>query len=351
MRHRLGAGAAMCAAALLIAQPAPAIVSGNADFNRKHYLRLATDPEFRYGNEFGSVAYDPAFSSVGQIYGERAGGAFAASGVLIDDHWVLTAAHVTAGATQLRFWLDSGGTNFSRPGYLLADRVLTHPLWQGQLNAGYDLGLFHLSAPAACLAAGTCAAADFDEDAIAPANQALAVQVGFGRTGVGRYGADSFDGLKRAGTNQLDAYYPNSQNNILLADFDSGRARDNYYGTTTRTVMEAIVAPGDSGGALFDAEGELLGITSFIWGLDGNSNSDFGDVGGWSRVAFYREWIDCVLAGSAVCGSSTFGAVTVGAVEGLLNRARVPEPSVLVLFGLALAGLLAGHLANASRLA
>src|SRR5689334_12432727 len=103
----LAIGAAMIGAAIL---PAPAnaivITSGTADSN---YINL--------GNS-------SAYNSVGQIYGADSSGAFAASGVLIAQNWVLTAAHVTSGATSLQFYLDSGGawSSFSTRTSISADQ-------------------------------------------------------------------------------------------------------------------------------------------------------------------------------------------------------------------------------------
>jgi len=327
---------------MLFAHPASAVVIGNADTNKLDYMWLATDPAFSYSNAFGSIAFDSDFRSVGQIYGRRGSSGFSASGVLIDDDWVLTAAHVTDGASSLKFWLDKGGTNFSRSSAMLANGIYTHPNWTGSLASGHDIGLFRLSAPAPCYSAGTCETAELNTTALDPSLKPLVVEIGFGRTGTGSGGATKFDGLKRGGTNILDAFYANGLNNILLADFDSGSGLDNYFGSSTPTVMEAIIAPGDSGGGLFTADGLLLGITSFIWGLDGKANSDFGDTAGWSNVATYGSWIACVIANNANCNAS--GTALLGAGNLLaVKEVRIAEPGSLALLGLALAGLLASR--------
>ena len=141
-------------------------------------------------------------------------------------------------------------------------------------------------------------------------------------TGTGSSGATTFfDGLKRAGENMVDSVYktPGGSNRILLADFDSGLSSDNSYGSKSPLAHESLIAPGDSGGGLFeDFNGQslLTGITSFGWGrLDGNSNSDYGDVGGWTRVTYFNSWIDSVINQTAltVSGGGTGAALGFGA--------------------------------------
>jgi hypothetical protein len=39
---------------------------------------------------------------------------------------------------------------------------------------------------------------------------------------------------------------------ILLADFDSGRNADNNFGSRSPLKLESLIAPGDSGGGLFE---------------------------------------------------------------------------------------------------
>jgi len=82
---------------------------------------------------------------------------------------------------------------------------------------------------------------------------------------------------------------------ILLADFDSGRNADNNFGSRSPLKLESLIAPGDSGGGLFEninGQSYLTGITSFGWGrLDGTTDSDYGDVGGWTRVSSFNSWM------------------------------------------------------------
>jgi hypothetical protein len=54
------------------------------------------------------------------------------------------------------------------------------------------------------------------------------------------------------------------------------------------------VAPGDSGGGVFITIGSqtyLEGVISFVDAIDGNANSDYGDVSGFGRVSAFMPWI------------------------------------------------------------
>ena len=125
----------------------------------------------------------------------------------------------------------------------------------------------------------------------------LGTHVGRGRTGTGLTGHTTSDGQFRAGTNMQDvtgAFFGISSA-ILLADFDNpDNAADNWFGSATPTALEAGLAPGDSGGALFIDFGfgpTLSGVHSFITSQDGNTNMDYGDASGSTRVASHFSWI------------------------------------------------------------
>jgi len=249
----------------------------------------------------------------------------------------------------LTFFLDSGGSwdSFATRGGIAADRWYSYSKWTGNLTAGYDIGLFHLSTAVGCGALlssnGGCAAERYGG---ASELGHVGTEVGFGMTGTGSTGATTFDGLKRAGENMVDAVLRTAggSNRILLADFDSGSSADNNFGSSAPLSMEAMIGPGDSGGGLFEllnGHNYLTGITSFGWGrLDGNPDSDYGDVGGWTRVADFNSWIDSIMTGSTAGGGGGKGPR--GAATDIREtQVEIPEPvsAALLLVGLAGLGL------------
>ena len=217
----------------------------------------------------------PQYASVGQVITDGWFG----SGTLIASDWVLTAAHVVNGASNMRFKLN--GTTFT------AVQSIAYPKWNGNLSAGYDIGLIELSADAAAVTK------------IAPAQRYTGSSelglsgtfVGYGLTGTGLTGTDQnlypYDSQKRTARNVIDVWYssPKGQR-IFGADFDNPHnPADSSWGNSTPQDLEGLIAPGDSGGGVFiDIDGVYLLAASIRSDrrLDGNVNSDYGDRSGTS---------------------------------------------------------------------
>ena len=244
---------------------------------------------------YTELADDTAYQSVGSISWRQGGGAFAASGVLISNDWVLTAAHVVegnnfqgGGITNLTFRVE--GSTYS------AQEWFTHPNWQssnGDLDAGADIGLIQLQSTVRGVEPATLYEGRNERGKIGTI-------VGFGDTGTGLTGATESNDIKRAGKNVIDvvgrSYFGNDR--LMATDFDNpNTGRDSSLGSRFPIDLEYSAARGDSGGGLFievGNEDQLAGIISYISALDFDIDSDYGDQSGFTRVSSLVGWIESV---------------------------------------------------------
>ncbi len=192
------------------------------------------------------------------------------SGTLIDDEWVLTAAHCLdqqdLAAYMVSFFV---GVNSNNPGsgtLYAADAFHIHPSWNPQ-NGANDIGLLHLQDPAlpvATIPYNTANLGPYDGDPI--------TMVGYGLE-------DAYDqnsgGIKRYGTSVID-----------WVDF--------YVFGYDYSVDNQLTCFGDSGGAtLMDMSGteKLIGVNSAV-------GDDYCSSYGVSvRVDIYDTWIANTMSG------------------------------------------------------
>ncbi len=230
--------------------------------------------------------------------------------------WVLTAGHcVDDGTAASQFDFLLGGTNDDGAAIFPAP---TSTNFIDSLAKGDDIALVRLVGEVVGVAAAVLNTGTNEVGMVG-------THVGFGRTGTGLTGDTSGAGTKRAAENVIDALGNSVDVGLadqLIDDFDNPLdAGDSLFGSSAPLNLEGLIAPGDSGGGYYVDFGfgfELVGIHSFNGAIDGDLDSDYGDLSGSTRVSSFVPWINATTS-------------------------AVPEPSSLILFAIAGAFLYLGR--------
>ncbi len=250
-----------------------------------------------------------SYTSVGRVWGDAPSGdsRSVASGTLIDQRWVLTAAHV----------ITSDGMRFEIDGDLYpVIQTVIHPDWDGRYFRGNDLALLELAHPVTDV---TPAVLHDGDDAVGR----VGTMVGYGRTGTGLSGGDQMGGTRRAGQNMIDStgsgFWPILSDDLLMADFDyphtlaeslpmnlalgltdiptmlTGSQHINRMGQADPLELEYLPASGDSGGGVFievDGIEVLSGVISFNLAWDGSNNASYTDMVGIVPIGMMGPWFE-----------------------------------------------------------
>lgn len=211
------------------------------------------------------IEYGQKFKNVVVISGkEKDGTIFFASAVVINDHFILTAAHVVQNAQDCFILIN-------KKKYNIID-IKCHKNFQ--LN----------NLPRADIAVGYCDKkiglesypklyTDIDE-----LKKTCSI-AGFGLTGTFKTGAMIRDGKIRAGSNTIDRI----DRDVLVC------SPSLYF---KLTELEFLIANGDSGGGLF-IDGKLAAINSSVSCVSGtNPNSDYFSESYHVRISQYIDWIE-----------------------------------------------------------
>jgi len=211
------------------------------------------------------IEYGKKFKYIYKICGTyKDGKLFCGSAIVIDRHWILTAAHVV---NNHKFCIISQDDKTNT-----VDEIIVHEDFVREKFGSADIALGYMEKPIVL---------DFypslyeDKDEL---NKVCCIS-GYGLTGTFKTGANISDNKKRAGSNIIDAI----DRELLLCNASS---RDDK----NATELEFLIAGGDSGGGLF-IDGKLAGINSIVLAADKKPDSSYGDESAHTRISSYSKWI------------------------------------------------------------
>jgi len=198
------------------------------------------------------------------ILGDKLNTQFKASCVVINEYYILTAAHVVTGSI-------SQHVIYKGKAYPCAI-VAVHINYDSKIMGKNDIAIARLQKPLKL---------DFYPELYTKKDEKdkICGLAGYGYHGDfnSGYSSNTFDNKRRAGSNIIDAI----NDNCLTYSVH----------TEPQTSLEFLISPGDSGGGLF-IDKKIAGINSYVYATDGRSDSDFGDTGCSTRISDYVEWIN-----------------------------------------------------------
>jgi hypothetical protein len=211
------------------------------------------------------TSYAKYFTYVGRLTGlnnDESG--FVASAVAIDDHRILTAAHIIVDSKKT--FVSFGQKTFYIEKFVVPKEFKNDRSGIADIAIGYSSESFNMSFYPPLYN-------QKDEEG------KVCCICGFGGTGNFLSGVTKFDMKKRAGSNIVDEI----SKDLLICN-------PSHILSSNRTSLEFLIASGDSGGGLF-IDGKLAGINSCIISQDSKSISDYSDVSGHTRISNFIDWI------------------------------------------------------------
>jgi hypothetical protein len=211
------------------------------------------------------VTYGTKFEYVYQICGKyEDDGNFCASAVAINDHWLLTAAHVVKNSKTC--------VVFNSEEKHQIDEVIIHKDFETSFGVA-DIALCKTSKK---LGLKFYPSLYEDSDEV---GKVCSIS-GYGVTGTFANDIKISDGKRRAGSNIIDE----TQKDLLICSPSKAG----------RTELEFLICHGDSGGGLFIGN-KLAGINSCVLAINRSPKSIYGDEAGHTRISKFVPWIRSVI--------------------------------------------------------
>jgi uncharacterized protein YhjY with autotransporter beta-barrel domain len=251
------------------------------------------------------------------------------SATLVNSRFLLTAAHCvrglgpTAARTTARISFAPAVTTFTGAGtYQAVSAVVPGAYNPAAFFLGQDVAIFALDRPIYNINAAQVGTTN-------SLGQALTI-VGYGTAGTGTAPNAIFDGRRRIGSNTHEGVYildGAATGTVIAADFEDPLdliTSDTLGLSSLITTREATSAPGDSGGPIFNAAGQIIGIASgaFVIGGVGWPYPEwgYGTIPFWTNLseAQYQTFIannnPLRLSGSAAAGAWNSAATWSGGI-------------------------------------
>lgn len=189
------------------------------------------------------------------------------SAVIIDDNWIITAAHIVKNMKDHHIIIDDKKHNL--------DFVICHEKYHDNVFGYYDIAIGHIEEK---VEMEPYPALYENNDEVGK----LAAITGLGLTGNFNTGVKISDGKKRAGSN----FIKEIERGTLVCDASKPHQKI--------TELEYLICSGDSGGGLF-IDGKLAGINSSVLGYDDKPDSTYGDESCHTRISMYIPWIKNII--------------------------------------------------------
>jgi S1-C subfamily serine protease len=210
------------------------------------------------------LALGSEYSNVVQLEIEMDHGVLAVgSGVIIDENWILTAAHALTVAKSIKIKQDDIVYKSIK---IIPHEEFTHD--SGLCDIGlvkFDKKFNMKKYPKLSLR----------KDIVGE----KVVIAGFGTLiKANNPGFQTLDLKRRAGTNIVDEV----EDHLLVCSMSKDNGSD----------LEFILSGGDSGGGTFIGRDELIGINSCTMATDGKTDGSYGDCSGHTMVSLFIDWIE-----------------------------------------------------------